>query len=151
MTILSPIDAVRGESATVLTFTDEQGVSFRQIGEDGWEVWTDGNRDTIRTITRQGSEFIAWLGFQDRHWCFARALRACAEDIRYRREEEMALVAAHQEAIASLMKMTPAQKERLIAKLEQERDGLNYADTHVDAVARKAMLDRQIDRLREFA
>ena len=147
MTLYRPIS----ESATILTFTDEAGVSFRQVGEDSWEVWTDGNRDTTRSITKQGSEFVAWVGFMDRHWCFARALRACAEDIRYRREEEAEIVRQHEEAIASLMKMTPAQRERLIAKLETERDGLDYAESCVDVVTRKATLNRQIDRLREFA
>jgi hypothetical protein len=139
---------MQGESATILRTDPNLGASWEQAGDDQWTVWTDGDRTSTRTITKQGGWFVAWVGFMDRHWCFARALRACADDIRYRREEEAIALAAHEEAIASLMRMTPAQRERLIAKLETERDGLDYAEAHVDVVTRTAMLNRQIERLR---
>jgi hypothetical protein len=102
-----------------------------------------------RAITKEGpASYIAWTGSQDRHWCFAKALKACVEDIEFRLSEAAMAQAAHDEAIASLMQMTPAAKARLIAKLEQERDWLDYSPSGVDVVARKAEKDRQISTLR---
>ncbi len=54
--------------------------------------------------------------------------------------------AAHDEAIASLMRMTPAAKDRLIARLVDERDMLQFADH-----GRVARLDRQIASLLEVS
>lgn len=104
-----------------------------------------------RAISKDGTEFIAWIGHQSRQWCFARALKACVEDIEYRQFEAIEAARAHEEAIASLMRMTPAAKARLIASLEAERDGLDYADSEMDIVARKARIERRIANLREFA
>jgi hypothetical protein len=84
----------------------------------------------------------------DTHWCFARALKACVDDIEYRQFEAARAQQEHDEAIASLMRMTGAEKARLIAKLEQERDWLDHSGSHVDVVARKAQFDRQIATLR---
>jgi hypothetical protein len=111
--------------------------------------WTVTLGHEQRTITKEGpSSYIAWLGAQDRHWCFAKALKACVEDIEYRLAEAAMAQAAHDEAIASLMRMTPRQKTELIAKLTVERDMLDWSDAHVDVVARKAVFDRQIATLR---
>jgi hypothetical protein len=110
--------------------------------------WTVTLGDESRAISKDGSNFIAWIGHRSSHWCFARALKACVDDIEYRLAEAALAQAAHDEAIASLMRMTGAEKARLIAKLEQERDWLDHSDAHVDVVARKAQFDRQIATLR---
>lgn len=113
--------------------------------------WTMTLGHETRAITQDGpSSFIAWIGFQSRHWCFARALKACVDDIEYRLFEAAEAQRAHDEAIASLMRMTPAAKARLIASLEAERDGLDYSDSEVNVTARKAQFDRQIATLRQI-
>ncbi|MCA0032709.1 hypothetical protein [Mesorhizobium sp. B263B2A] len=102
-----------------------------------------------RAITKEGpASYIAWIGSQDRHWCFAKALKACVEDIEFRLSEAALAQAAHDEAIASLMQMTSAEKVRLIAKLEAERDWLDWSGSEVNVTARKAQFDKQISTLR---
>ena len=125
------------------------GVSWIET-DDGWDVVSVDGKPANRRITKAAKGFIAWIGFMSQHWNFNGALIACADDVRNRRQMETELEIAHQEALASLMRMTPAQRERLIANLETERDGLDYADSEVDVVARKASIDRKIVRLREF-
>lgn len=95
--------------------------------------------------------FIAWIGHQDRHWCFARALRACVEDIEYRLFKAARVQQEHEEGIAALMRMTVAERSRFIASLEAERDLLDYADSEVNVTARKAQFDRQISTLRAMS
>lgn len=118
-----------------------------------WEQTSPGNFTVTlghqsRAISQDGSNFIAWIGHRNVNWCFARALKACVDDMEYRLAEAAMAQAAHDEAIASLMRMTGAEKARLIAKLEQERDWLDYSPSGVDVVARKAEKDRQIATLR---
>jgi len=62
----------------------------------GW-FRVDLNGD-FRIISRDGSGFIAWLGSQDRHWAFSRALDACVEDM-----EHQAFLLAHPAAPAPVM------------------------------------------------
>jgi hypothetical protein len=122
--------------------------------EATWEetrkgYWTVTLGHESRAISQESpSCFIAWIGHQSKHWCFARALKACVDDIEFRKFEAAEAQRAHDEAIASLMRMTPAQRDRAIARLTEERDLLEYAGAEVDLVARRARLDRQISRLR---
>jgi len=80
---------------------------------DGWLVTVDGD---TRTITRNGSGFIAWIGVQFRCWSFQKALEACAEDIRWQ---------------ASRTVMQPAPLS------DEERWLLDYSDAY-DASERRA-------------
>lgn len=123
-------------------------VAFTETHPGNWTVTVGGDENDSRAISRDGSGFIAWIGHQSRHWSFQGALDACAEDIRYRQFEALRCQLEHEEAIASLMRMTPAQKSRLIAKLEAERDWLDWSDSEVDVLARKAGFDKQIATLR---
>ena len=59
------------------------GVSFTESRPGWWTVTIDG--DASRTITRDETGFIAWIGTRDRHWCFDRALKSCIDDARYQR------------------------------------------------------------------
>ena len=119
-----------------------------------WEETSDGQWDVrvgheSRCITKDGpASYIAWIGCQSRHWCFAKALKACVDDMEYRLAEAALAQAAHDEAIASLMRMTGAEKARLVAKLEQERDWLDYSGSEVNVTARKAVFEKQIATLR---
>lgn len=132
-------------NATAHTFATDEATWVET--RPGYWTMTLGHES--RAISQDGPGcFIAWIGFQSRHWCFARALKACVEDIEYRLFEAAEAQRAHDEAIASLMLMTPAAKARLIASLEAERDMLDYAPTGVDVVARKAVFDKQIATLR---
>ncbi len=99
-----------------------------------------------RAITKEApGSYIAWIGHQSRHWCFARALKACVDDIEYRLNEAALAQAAHDEAMGSLMRMTPAQRERLIARLTEEREMHEFTDH-----GRAKRLERQIERLRSI-
>lgn len=124
------------------------GVSFIETNPG---YWTVNVGEDSRSITQVGSSFIAWVGCQSKHWCFSKALTACVEDIEYRRFEHERAQAEHDEAIAALIRMTPAEKSRLIDKLTAERDWLDFSDSEVDVVARKAKFDRQISTLREIS
>ena len=121
-----------------------------------WEQTSPGNFTVTighesRAISQDGSSFIAWIGHRNVNWCFQRALKACVDDMEYRLAEAAMAQAAHDEAIASLMRMSGAEKARLIAKLKQERDWLDYSPSGVDVVARKAEKDRQIATLRRIS
>jgi len=125
----------------------EDGISFYENGPRQWTVVIDGKDE--RTITQDERGFIAWIGFQDRHWSFSRATKACAEHARFHRAECERVEQECEAAIASLMSMTDAQRERLIGRLEIERDNLDYADSGVNVTARKAIIDRQIASIRK--
>lgn len=125
----------------------EDGISFYESGPRQWTVIIDGKDE--RTITQDERGFIAWLGFQDRNWSFSRAMKACADHARFHRAECERVEQENQAAIASLMSMTDAQRERLIGHLEAERDNLDYADSGVNVTARKAVIDRQIASIRK--
>lgn len=125
------------------------GVSFVETAPGQWTVTVDGIDE--RTITQDERGFVAWIGCQDRHWCFARALDACVEHSRYHRQVAEETAARREQAIAALMAMTPAQKSRAIERLQTERDLLDYADSEVNTVARKDEIDRRIASLRGAA
>ncbi|MER9355513.1 hypothetical protein NKI61_19785 [Mesorhizobium sp. M0514] len=130
------------------TFPNTPSATWEETRENYWTV-TLGHES--RAISKDGTNFIAWIGHRDTHWCFSRALKACVDDIECRLAEAALAQAEHDEAIASLMQMTGAEKARLIAKLEQERDWLDHSGSHVDVVARKAEKDRQISTLRRIS
>lgn len=91
---------------------DAPDVTTVETHEGYWTVIVDGDEHDTRAVTKQGTEFIAWIGSMDRHWCFQRAVNACVEDIRYHRFLAAEAIRAQDEALASLMMMTPAQRER---------------------------------------
>ena len=122
------------------------GLVFRKIGEDRWLVTVDGAHE--RTITRDGSSFIAWIGCRDRHWSLQRALDACADHARFHFEACEIARTRNDAARAALAASTQDQRERIIGNLEAERDLLDYADAHMDVPARKAALDSQIAAIR---
>lgn len=123
--------------------------TFEETREGYWTV-TLGHES--RAITKEGpASYIAWIGHRDVHWCFAKALKACVDDIEFRLSEAALAQAAHDEAIASLMQMTSAEKVRLIETLQAERDHLDFAPGRMDVVARKAEKDRQIATLRRIS
>lgn len=128
-----------------LVIDGTDGVFWTDAGENRWTVTVDGTDS--RTITKDGTTFIAWIGVQERCWSFQRALRACAEHVRYCREMEAEATAKREQAIASLMSMTPAQKRHAVENLQRERESLEYADAHVDVAARRASIDKQIAAL----
>ena len=132
------------------TFQNENGIGWTETHDGYWTVVVDGDAVNTRAITKAGSSFIAWIGHQDRHWCFERALKACAANVRLQCAMADEAERAREEAIASLMRMTPEQKARAIDRLEAERDALDYSDAHVDVVARKAIIDTKINRLRQI-
>jgi len=111
-----------------------------------WEVRL-GHETRVITMPVHG-KYIAWVGHQSEHWCLSRAVQACTDDIEYRLFLAAEDQRKHDEQIASLMQMTPAAKNRAIARLEAERDLLDYADSEMDTVTRKARIDRQIAGLR---
>lgn len=111
----------------------------------GFTVTIDG-KDT-RHITRDGSSFIAWLGAQDRHWCFQRALTACAEHARFHRAEHARQVRQYEASQKRLASLTQQQRADAIASLQERRARLEYADSHMDVLERGAELDRQIKAL----
>lgn len=124
-------------------------VSFVETRPGYWTI-TLGHEQ--RAITKEGpARYIAWIGHRDTHWCFAKALKACVDDIEYRLAEAALAQRAQDEAIASLMQMTSAEKVRLIETIQAERDALDYAPGRMDVVARKAEKDRQIATLRRIS
>lgn len=138
--------SIRIPSASI-TADRETTPTYEETSPGRWEVRL-GHESRVITMPVRG-DYIAWIGFQSHHWCLSSAVRACVEDIEYRLSVAAADQRAHDEAIASLMRMTPAQRARLIASLETERDGLDFADSEMDVAARKASIDRKIVRLRE--
>lgn len=129
----------------------ESDVSWVETNPGYWTVTLGGREEDSRSITQDGSGFIAWVGSQERHWCFSKALKACADNIQFHRDLAVEAQLAHDAAIASLMRMTPAEKARLIDKLEAERDRLDYAPSGVNVVALKAFKDKQIATLRRIS
>lgn len=122
------------------------GLVFRKSGENRWLVTVDGAHE--RTITRDGSCFIAWIGCRDRHWSFQRALDACADHARFHHEACQIAQARNETARNALAASSPAERERMIGALEAERDLLDYAGAHMDVPARKAAIDQQIAAIR---
>ncbi|WP_152979921.1 hypothetical protein [Mesorhizobium sp. 1M-11] len=125
---------------------DADGLVFRKSGDNRWLVTVDGEHE--RTITRDGSSFIAWIGCRDRHWSFQRALDACADHARFHHEACAIAKARNEAAGATLAATSPDERERIIDTLEAERDLLDYADAHMDVPARKAAIDNQIAAIR---
>jgi hypothetical protein len=137
---------VRGaELHTAIDATD--GVTFREEGEDRWIVTIDGQDE--RTITKSGSSYIAWVGHQDRCWCFAKALRSCADHARFHRATTDAARKDYAEQLARIQKMPVSQVLKFIRRLEAERELLNYADSHMDVVGRQAAITRQINEIKQ--
>lgn len=126
------------------------GIAFTETHPGHWTV-SLGGRDDTRAISKDGFHFIAWIGHASKHWCFSNALKACAENIQQHRDMVVEAQLAHDAAIASLMRMTPAEKARLIETLQAERDHLDFAPGRMDVVARKAEKDRQIASLRRIS
>ncbi len=116
--------------------------------DDGWEVVSVDGLPTSRTIRKEPRGYVAFIGFMSRHWNFNGALIACADHVRACREMQAKTEARSQRNIASLLEMTPAAKARAIARLEAERDLLDYAESEMDVPTRKARIDRQIAGLR---
>lgn len=133
-------------NATTPLRTD--GIAFTETHPGYWTVTLGGREEDSRAISKDGFHYIAWIGHASKHWCFSKALKACADDIQWRRDMVVEEQLAHDAAIASLMRMTPAEKERLVDSLGRERDLLDYSDAHVDVAVRKARFDRQIASLR---
>jgi len=123
----------------------EAGVSFTETRPGWWTVTIDG--DASRTITRDETGFIAWIGMRDRHWCFDRALKACIDDARYQRSlrDEAALAGATARARIEMLSDGP--RAEMIMALETEMLGLRYAESHVDCVGRTAGLKAEIAAL----
>lgn len=130
-------------------FNEDIGVSWIET-DDGWDVVSVDGKPTNRRITKAAKGFIAWIGHMHQCWNFNGALIACADHVRMLRQMQAEADARNEAGVRSLIEMTPAQRARAIANLETERDCLDYAESHVDAVARKASIDRKIVRLREW-
>lgn len=131
-------------NALTKTHADDPGITFEETSPGRWAVTIDG--EDTRTITQDGSVFIACLG---RYWSFERALQACAERVRFDRRYYAERKREYDAAVASIMEMTPEQKARAIAQLEERRERLEYSSgAHVDIAAKRAELDRQIESLR---
>ncbi|HEV2505405.1 MAG TPA: hypothetical protein VGV39_20175 [Mesorhizobium sp.] len=122
------------------------GLVFRKTDDNRWLVTVDGAHE--RTITKDGSSFIAWIGCRDRHWSFQRALDACADHARFHHEACAMAKARNEAARDALAARSPGERDQLIAALEAERDLLDYADAHMDVPARKAAIDSQIAAIR---
>lgn len=134
-------------NALTKTHADDTGITFEETSPGRWTVTIDG--EDTRSISQEGSCFIAWRGFMDRHWNFERALQACAEDARFHRRYYAERKREYDASVASIMEMTPEQKARAIAQLEERRERLEYSSgSHVDIAAKRAELDRQIESLR---
>jgi hypothetical protein len=117
------------------------GVSFREIDPGSWLVNVDGDK---RTITQEGGYFTAWIGHQDRHWCFDNALKACIEDARHQRDMHNRAEALRLQQAARFDRLTPEQFDRVLASREQELAGLS-----VNSVGRADMLRDEIRMMRE--
>jgi hypothetical protein len=130
-------------------FNEDIGVSWIET-DGGWDVVSVDGKPADRRITKAAKGFIAWIGFMHQCWSFNGALIACADHVRMLRQMQAEADARNEAGVRSLIEMTTAQRARAIANLETERDGFDYADSEVDAVARKASIDRKIVRLREF-
>ena len=102
---------------------------------------------TSRTITRDETGFIAWIGTRDRHWCFDRALKACIDDARYQRSLRDEAARASAVAKARIEVLSDDQRVEMIAAREAEMLGLRYAESHVDCVGRTAELRAEIEAL----
>lgn len=124
----------------------DAAVVFCKTGEDRWLVTIDGAQQ--RTITRDGSAFIAWIGCRDRHWSFQRALDACADHARFHHDACAIAKERNEAAREALAASSPAQRDHMIDSLEAERDLLDYADAHMNVPARKAAIDSQIAAIR---
>lgn len=122
------------------------GVSFREEGDGRWIVTIDGQ--DRRTITKSGSSFIAWVGHQDRHWCFSKALRACADHARFHRATADAASQDYAERLARIQKMTVPQVMAWIRRLEAEHELMSYAGSHMDVVGRQAAITNQINEIK---
>jgi hypothetical protein len=123
----------------------EVGVSFTETQPGWWTVMIDG--DESRTITRDETGFIAWIGTRDRHWCFDRALKACIDDARYQRSLRDEAARASAVAKARIEVLSDDQRMETIAAREAEMLGLRYAESHVDCVGRTAELRAEIEAL----
>jgi hypothetical protein len=122
------------------------GLVFRKTGENRWLVTIDGVHE--RTVTKDGSSFIAWIGCRDRHWSFQRALDACADHARFHHEACAIARARNETAQGALAATSPGERQHMIDSLEAERDLLDYADAHMDVPARKAAIDSRIAAIR---
>jgi hypothetical protein len=122
----------------------EIGVSFTET-LPGW--WTVTIGEDSRTITRDETGFIAWIGTRDRHWCFDRALKSCIDDARHQHSlrEEAARASAVTKARIELL--SDDQRIEMIAAREAEMLGLYYAESHVDCIRRTAALWAEIEAL----
>lgn len=134
-------------NALTKTHAEDPGITFEEKSPGRWTVTIDG--EDTRSISQEGSTFIAWTGCMDRHWNFERALQACAAHARFHRERYAEQKREHDAAIASLMAMTPEQKAAAIESLEARLERLEYSSgAHVDIAAKRAEIDRQIASMR---
>ena len=123
----------------------EAGVSFTETRPGWWTVTIDG--DECRTITRDETGFIAWIGTRDCHWCFDRALKACIDDARYQRSLRHEAARASAVTKARIEVLSDDQRMEMIAAREAEMLWLRYAESHVDCIGRTAELRAEIEAL----
>jgi hypothetical protein len=116
------------------------GVSFREITPVDWLVTIDGD---TRVITKDERGFIAWIGHQERHWCFDKALKSCIEDARHQRDMHDRAEALRLQQAARFDRLTPEQFDRVLAAREQELAGLS-----VNSPGRADMLRDEIQAMR---
>ena len=121
------------------------GVSFTESRPGWWTVTIDG--DASRTITRDETGFIAWIGTRDCHWCFDRALKSCIDDARHQRALRDEAAQASAAAKARIEVLSVDQRLEMIAAREAEMLGLRYAESHVDCAGRTAELRGEIEAL----
>ena len=121
--------------------TTDDGISFRETGPNSWLVWVDGD---TRAITKDERGFIAWIGSQDRDWCFDHALKACVDDARYLRDMHDRAEALRIQQAARFDRLTERQFFFVLECRERELAGLS-----VNSVGRADMLRDEIQMMKE--
>ena len=119
----------------------DSGVTFAETAPREWTVSIDGDK---RTITQEGGSFIAWIGSQDRHWCFDSALAACISDAIHHRDLHDRAEALRIQQAARFDRLTPEQFEYVLDCRESELAGLS-----VNSVGRADMLRDEIQMMKE--
>jgi hypothetical protein len=117
------------------------GIEFRETGPSSWLVPFDGD---TRTITRDGTGFIAHIGCMFKCWSFAGALRACVEDMEHQRYLHDRQEALQREQDRQLAKLTPKQFAYVLAAREAELAALS-----VNSPGRASMLRDEIQMMRD--
>lgn len=109
--------------------------------EDRWTVtWLGAER----TITREGTGFIAWIGCQFKCWSFEGARKQCVDDIEHQKFLHDRAEALQRGGIHRLAKLTPEQFAYVLAARERELAGLS-----VNSPGRADMLREDIRIMKE--